>query len=93
MKDINKFINESLRDLDDILDEVSEWFWNNCDEDGYDNRRQRREDFEAMADKANDMMVDQCIDYIDLSDEESDKYYDDIVDKLAELCARELDDM
>ena len=93
MKDINKFINESLRDLDDILDEVSEWFWDNCGEDGYSNRRQRREDFEAMADKANDIMVDQCIDYIDLSDAESNKYYDDIVNKLAKLCARELDDM
>lgn len=93
MKNINKFINESIRDIDNILDEVSEWFWNNCNEDGYDNRRQRREDFEAMADKSNDMMVDQCIDYLDLSDAESDKYYNDIVDKLAKLCARELDDM
>ena len=93
MKDINKFINESESDLEDILDEVESWFWNNCGEDGYDNRRERREDFEAMADKSNDMMVDQCMDSLDLSDTEADKYYDDIVDKLSELCQNELDDM
>ena len=93
MKDINKFINESESDLEDILDEVESWFWDNCGEDGYDNRRERREDFEAMADGANDMMVDQCMDSLDLSDTEADKYYDDIVDKLSELCQNELDDM
>lgn len=93
MKDINKFINESESDLEDILDEVESWFWDNCGEDGYDNRRERREDFEAMADKSNDMMVDQCMDSLDLSDTEADKYYDDIVDKLSELCQNELDDM
>lgn len=93
MKNIKNFINESLRDLDDILDEVENWFWDNCGEDGYDNRRERREDFEAMADGANDMMVDQCMDSLDLSDAEADKYYDNIVDKLSELCQNELDDM
>ena len=93
MKNIKNFINESLRDLDDILDEVESWFWDNCGEDCYDNRHERREDFEAMADEANDMMVDQCMDSLDLSDAEADKYYDDIVDKLSELCQNELDDM
>ena len=93
MKNIKNFINESLRNLDEILDEVESWFWDNCGEDGYDNRRERREDFEAMADGANDMMVDQCMDSLDLSDAEADKYYDDIVDKLSELCQNELDDM
>lgn len=93
MKNIKNFINESLRDLDDILDEIESWFLDNCGKDGYDNRRERREDFEAMADGANDMMVDQCMDSLDLSDAEADKYYDDIVDKLSELCQNELDDM
>lgn len=93
MKNIKNFINESLRDLDEILDEVESWFWDNCGEDGYDNRHERCEDFEAMADGANDMMVDQCMDSLDLSDAEADKYYDDIVDKLSELCQNELDDM
>ena len=93
MKDIKKFICESLSDLDDILDDVVSWFWDNCGEDGYDNRRERREDFEAMADRANDMMVDNCIDSLDLSDQEEEKYRDDIEAKLAELCDRELEDM
>ena len=93
MKDIKKFIKESQYDLDDILDEVKSWFYDNCGEDGYDNKRQRREDFEAMVDGANDMMVDHCIDSLDLSDTETNKYYDDIVDKLIELCQDELDNM
>jgi len=93
MKNIKNFINESLHDLDEILDEVENWFWNNCGEDGYDSRRERREEFEAMTDGANDMMVDLCMDSLDLSDTEADKYYDDIVDKLSELCERELEDM
>ena len=46
-----------------------------------------------MADGANDMMVDQCIDSLDLSDQEEEKYRDDIVDKLIELCQDELDNM
>ena len=46
-----------------------------------------------MVDKANDMMVDQCIDSLDLSDTETKKYHDDIVDKLVELCQDELDNM
>lgn len=46
-----------------------------------------------MADGANDMMADHCIDSLDLSDTETDKYYDDIVDKLIELCQNELDNM
>jgi hypothetical protein len=93
MKDITKFINESLRKLDDILDEVENWFWDYCGEDGYDSPRQRREDFEAMANGSNDIMIDNCIQTIDLSDQEQEKYWDDIESKLAELCERELEDM
>ena len=93
MKDINKFANKSLRKLEDVLDEVENWFWDYCGEDGYDNPRQRRKDFEAMAHGSNDIMIDNCIQTIDLSDQEQEKYWDDIESKLAELCKRELEDM
>ena len=99
MKDLKNVLLEKLdvqvneSNLDDILDEVSDWFWSHTGEDDYDNARQRREDLEAMADKMNDPMVDQCMDSLDLSDSEADKYYDDIVDKLAELAAERAEDL
>ena len=76
--------------LDEILDEVVNWFWNNCNENGYDNSRDRYRDLSAMADHANDMMVDHCIDRLDLSEEEVDKFYEDIENKLAELASEEI---
>ena len=100
MKDLKNILLENLKNvkvneskLDDILDEVSDWFWSHTGEDDYDNARQRREDLEAMADKGNDSMVDHCMDSLDLSDSEADKYYDDIVDKLAELASERVEDL
>lgn len=100
MKDLKNVLLEKIEEtqvnesnLDDILDEVSDWFWSHTGEDDYDSPRDRREDLEAMADKSNDPMVDQCMDSLDLSDSEADKYYDDIVDKLAELAAESAEDL
>lgn len=100
MKDLKNILLEKLEEtqinesnLDDILDEVSDWFWSHTGEDDYDNARQRREDLEAMVDKMNDPMVDQCMDSLDLSDSEADKFYDDIVNKLAELAAERVEDL
>lgn len=77
-------------EINDILNEVENWFWNNCGEDGYDNSRNRYRDLSAMASHANDMMVDNCIDCLDLTDEEIDKYVDEIENKLAELASEEI---
>ena len=88
MKNIVKFINESY--LDDILDKVENWFWNNCGEDGYDSSRARREDFEALIDGDSDEMVDTCVRAIKISKSDIDKYWDDIYNKLSELASKEL---
>lgn len=102
MKDLKNVLLEKLdieepqvneQKLDDILDEVSDWFWSHTGEDDYDSPRDRREDLQAMADGANDMMVDNCIYSLDLSDSESDKFYDDIVDKLVELASERVEDL
>lgn len=91
MKNISKFITESV--IDDILDDVRDWFWSNCGEDGYDSPRERREDLEAMADENNDIMVDTCISEISISSSDEKKYYNDICKTLAELAAEELENL
>lgn len=78
--------------LDELLDSVSDWFYENCNEDGYDSWRDRLRDLQAMADKANDMMVDDCINQIeDQFDVDIDEEFrDEIEEKLADLCSMEL---
>ena len=78
---------------EDILYDVSDWFWSHTSEDDYDSPRDRREDLEAMADKSNDPMVDMCMDSLDLTNDEADKFYDDIVDKLAKLASEKLENL
>ena len=78
--------------LEEVLDEVNNFFDNYCGEDDYDSFRDRVQDMQAMADCANDPMVDHCIDVIsgnfDIDVEE--EFRDEIENKLAELAENEL---
>jgi hypothetical protein len=62
MKAINKFINERNSELEDIVLDMNEWWNNHINPDGYDSNREYREDMEAMADEANDPLVDMALD-------------------------------
>ena len=78
--------------LEEVLNEVNDFFYNYCGEDGYDSFQDRVRDMQAMADGANDPMVDHCIDVISESfdidvDEE---FRDEIENKLAELAENEI---
>lgn len=77
--------------IEDILSDVQAWFYRYCGNDGYDSYYDRRNDLEAMSNKGNDMMVDNCIenisDYYGINIEE---YRNEIENKLAELAYNEI---
>lgn len=83
MKDITKFILESYQqDLEDMTDELADWWDSHCIEDGYDSIRAFRQDMEAMADESNDQLVDDAFDYLEARDydrKKIEKCRDDLV--------------
>jgi len=78
--------------LEEVLNEVTDFFYNYCGEDGYDSFQARVRDMQAMAGGANDPMVDHCIDvisgYFDIDIDE--EFRDEIESKLAELAENEI---
>ena len=66
MKDIKKFILESSQDdLEDMTNDLSEWWDTHCTEDGYDSRHAFMDDMKAMADEENDSLVDDAFNYLE----------------------------
>lgn len=99
MKTLKDYINESLdtvneqkHNIDDIYSAVDEWFWD-VNRDGYDTTRQKRENYEAMVELANDPMVDACIDSISDEYPKAEDFREEIEKYLADLCAGELEDL
>jgi hypothetical protein len=99
MKTLQDFVNEALtvvneqkHNIDDIYAAVDEWFWD-VNIDGYDTTRQKRENYEAMVELANDPMVDACIDSISNKYPNAEDFIEEIEKHLADLCAGELEDL
>lgn len=66
MKDIKNFILESSQnDLEDMTNDLSEWWDTHCTEDGYDSRHEFMDDMKAMADEENDPLVDDAFNYLE----------------------------
>lgn len=81
--------------LEEVLDEVEHFFYGYCGEDDYDSFQDRVHDMQAMADCANDPMVDHCIDVIyvisgNFDIDVDEEFRDEIESKLAELAADEI---
>jgi len=89
----SKHINES-NILDDIIDGVHDYFYSHTREEDYDSYRDKINDLKVMADGANDSMIDACIYYLndeyDISENDTDKYYDNIVNELIELAKEQI---
>ena len=99
MKLITEFIIEKLKlnksthvpsqDLEDLIDD---WFWNHCNLEDYDSSKARKDDLEAMKNKLNDPMVDQCVSDIesDIKHDLTDDEYQYVETRLSELAEEEL---
>lgn len=64
MKNITNFILESKEDLEDMTIDLSTWWDEHVSDDGYDNHQDFMNDMKAMADEANDPLVDAAFDYL-----------------------------
>lgn len=86
----NSKLNNTL-DMNEIRDELESWFWDNCNEDGYDNRRQWKEHLNAMINHANDFIVEDALDFLRNSFDED--AVDDARDEIENILADLADDM
>lgn len=78
--------------LTEVLESVEDWFMVYCGEDGYDSFQDRVHDMQAMADCANDPMVDNCIAVVgcQFDVDIDEEFREEIENKLAELAEDEI---
>jgi hypothetical protein len=95
MKDIKNFILESSQDdLEDMTNDLSEWWDEHCVEDGYNSRHEFMDDMKAMADKENDPLVDDAFDYLENECEwdrkDIEHWEDDLIEVLSQWAKDQL---
>lgn len=97
MKDLKKFILENSSDLEDMTQDLSEWWDEYINADGYDNNKAFRQDMEAMTDEANDSLVDMALDALvndyDWSEHEVEKQREDLIIVMKQWAEDELENL
>ncbi len=97
MKDIKNFIWESSNNLELMTQDLVDWWEYNCTEDCYDSHSEFVKDMKALAKKQNDILVNNALLYLmdecewDMND--VDKCKDDLVNWLAQVAQKELDEL
>ena len=97
MKNINNFIMERNNDLEDMTQDLAEWWDEHINADGYENNSEYRKNMEAMIDGKNDQLVDMALDALvndyDWSEHEVEKNRKDFIIVLKQWAKDNLDDM
>lgn len=83
MKDIKTFLESAQDDLEDMTQDLLDWLDQNVTEDGYNNRREYREDLETFLDDQNDAFIDDALDYLvdgaGWNDKDIDRHYEALI--------------
>ena len=95
MKNLKDFITESNTDLEEMIDDLSEWWGDHINSNGYENNREFRKDMEAMAKGLNDPLVDSAFYALSgeygWSEHEVDKNADDLIEVLTQWAQDKLE--
>ena len=94
MKNIKDFIFESNIDIEDIESDLSEWWEEHINIEGYNNRREYERDVKLMSNGNNDELVDVAIDALIVEynwpKNEINKFRNDITNILTQLAKEKL---
>ena len=95
MKDIKDFIKESSQDdLEEMTQDLMDWWDEHCKEDGYDSRSEFIKDMKAMSKKQNDPLVQDAFSYLtdqcEWNEKDVDKFKDNLTNTLAQWAKDEL---
>lgn len=94
MKNIKDFIFESNIDIEDIESDLSEWWEERINIDGYNNRREYERDVKLMSNGNNDELVNVAIDALIVEykwpKNEINKFRNDITNILTQLAKDKL---
>ena len=97
MKDLKKFILESSSDLEDMTNDLSEWWDEHINADGYESNKEFREEMEAMTNEVNDPLVDMALDALvndyDWSEHEVEKQREDLIIVMKQWAEDELENL
>ena len=97
MKDLKNFILESSSDLEDMTNDLSEWWDEHVNSDSYENNKVFREEMKAMTNEENDPLVDMALDTLvneyDWSEHEVEKQREDLIIVMKQWAEDALEDL